>query len=461
MNLDSVNQIVSKYEICIDSSYEVIKFDRYDFLMSAFSGVTAGIIDIFAVGIPKTGPLTKLADKQVDNMVLKFAKLVGWKPKSGKENSVASAIGFLEKKYKVNYDHRSTTDVSGKFPLGTTNHHIKSLSHSPDPIGLFFSLLDQFTNTASFVHDGKLIRIQTDGYSLQGSNLLAKIFCGFVNWIGHIMSDIAGSSGGRGNNSGRGTGVPIPFMALFQFLNVGSFSVGKFKNNFAEVMVKVFQEGYDFRHGLAMAVPVAVNELLTRVLWAIKRKFYYNLPWSECIPSSNDKVLRLMLLISTGTLCVMDGIDALIRGWGNAVTICLRMNYIAWLRLLFLVGKELQAYLGPILFKYLTDIVDLSKQAIMPGAEQERILAFYADLSQYQGSLTEKLRLFCDELDKDLKIKESLLQDIYSSENIEIRINSSVKYARVNGVSEKYILKNIEDLDRLFINSDGVNNESD
>ena len=80
MNLDSVNQIVSKYEICIDSSYEVIKFDRYDFLMSAFSGVTAGIIDIFAVGIPKTGPLTKLADKQVDNMVLKFAKLVGFHP---------------------------------------------------------------------------------------------------------------------------------------------------------------------------------------------------------------------------------------------------------------------------------------------------------------------------------------------------------------------------------------------
>ena len=90
--------------------------------------------------------------------------------------------------------------------MTTINHHIKSLGHSPDPIGLFFSILDQFTNTASFISDGKLIRIDTSSSSLrlQGDNFIAKLFSGFVNWIGHIFSDMAGSSGSRGNG-GRGT----------------------------------------------------------------------------------------------------------------------------------------------------------------------------------------------------------------------------------------------------------------
>ena len=62
----------------------------------------------------------------------------GWKPKIDNENNVASAIGFLEGKFRVNYDQRNTTDVNKLFKMGTKNHHIKSLSHSPDIIGLFF-----------------------------------------------------------------------------------------------------------------------------------------------------------------------------------------------------------------------------------------------------------------------------------------------------------------------------------
>ncbi|MCQ4978427.1 hypothetical protein NE583_10620, partial [Veillonella parvula] len=83
----------------------------------------------------------------------------GWNPKARQENSIASAIGYFERNFKVNYDHRSSVDVDGAFKMGTINHHIKSLGHSPDPVGLFFSILDQFTNTASFVSEGKLIKV--------------------------------------------------------------------------------------------------------------------------------------------------------------------------------------------------------------------------------------------------------------------------------------------------------------
>ena len=67
-------------------------------------------------------------------------------------------------------------DVNDLFDMNTRNHHLMSLAHSPDVIGLFFSILNQFTSTATFVADGKLITIATDTYELQGGNFISKIF---------------------------------------------------------------------------------------------------------------------------------------------------------------------------------------------------------------------------------------------------------------------------------------------
>ena len=55
-----------------------------------------------------------------------------------------------------------------------------------------------------------------------------------------------------------------------------------------------------------------------------------------------------MLLIGTGTLCVIDGADAYVRSGGgaNAVELASRINYIAWLRLAMLVIRELQIRLS-------------------------------------------------------------------------------------------------------------------
>ena len=97
-----------------------------DYLVSAACGAVAGLIDIFFVGAPGESALGAWSDAQVDGAVLKLSKLFGWKPGAGKENSIASAIGFLEKKFKVNYDQRHTADVGGLFDMSTRNHHIKS-----------------------------------------------------------------------------------------------------------------------------------------------------------------------------------------------------------------------------------------------------------------------------------------------------------------------------------------------
>lgn len=295
------------------------KCDKYDYLAAVACGAVGGLVDIFLVGTPGDSVLGKWTDSQVDSAVKGFAKLVGWNPSQAQTGNVASAIGFLERKYGVNYDQRHTADVGNAFNMSAKNHHMMSLSHSPDIVGLFFSILNQFTSTSSFIANGKIITIATDTYELQGGNFIAKLFCGVANWFGHIMSDIAGSSGARGN-AGRGAGVVMPFYELFQFCKFGSFKVGNDRQDLATIATRAFQEGYDFRFGMAAAIPVVLTDLSIRLIWALRRHFQYELPVKECVPTSQHADLRIMLLLGNGTLCVMDGIDAGVRSGGNFLT---------------------------------------------------------------------------------------------------------------------------------------------
>ena len=319
--------------------------DQYDYLAAVACGAVGGLIDIFLVGAPKSSTLGNWTDKQVDNAVMGFAKASDWKPRDGQQGNPASAIGFLEKQFKVNYDQRHSADVENLFDMSTRNHHMMALAHSPDLVGLFFSLLNQFTSTSSFIAEGQLVTIRSDTYELQGGNFVAKLFCGIANWFGHIMSDIAGSSGSRGN-SGRGAGVVIPFYELFQFCKFGSFRVGQDKQDLATIAVRAFQEGYDFRFGLASAIPVIITDLSIRLIWALRRRFQYGKALKECIPTHQHDDLRVMLLFGNGTLCVMDGIDAGIRSGGNFLAFFMRLNIIAWFRFVTLVLKEVCIRLG-------------------------------------------------------------------------------------------------------------------
>lgn len=442
----SLSHIIETYnynDIAMDA--KDIAFDQYDAILAATSGIMAGLIDVFFVDIPKEGKLTKIADTTVDKIVMKAAKLLGW-PSEGEQETIASAIGFFERKFRVNYDHKSTVDVKGAFPLGTINHHFKSLGHSPDPIGLFFSILDQFTNTATFISDGKLIRIDTSDreFRLVGSNFISKLFAGFANWLGHLLSDVAGSTGSRGK-AGRGTGIPIPFMNLFQFLNVGSFQVGEHRNDFAKVMVKVFQKGYDFRHGLAMAVPVLLNELIVRALYAIRRHFQYQLPWKDCLPSMKDKTLRWMLLISTGAMCAADGAHA----WGcrgDAVKFFLRMNYVAWMRFIYLVIKEIAIFIKPVIdavWKHVSQWID---DTALSYGEKQTVAAFYERIHTHKGQLHCELELFFTVFKESHDYKIELITQLDMSHTSSQRAATSVELARAYGVNESEIVETDEDL---------------
>ncbi len=312
--------------------------DKYDYLIAIACGVIGGLIDIFLVGSPGNSKLGNWTDKQVDKTVTNFAKKLGWKPSHGKSDDANSAIGFLERKFKVNYDQRRPSDVNNKFLISPKTHRMMSLGHSPDIIGLFFSILNQFTNTSSFIAEGKLITIDTEHFELYGSNFITKLLCGVSNWIGHIMSDIAGCS----KSHFRGTGIVIPFFEMFGLCKFGKFSTKDGIKDLAELAQTAYNQGYDSRFGLTMAIPVVITNIIIRLMWSIRQYVQYKKPLKECIPLKNKHAnLRVMLIFGYGTLCILDLIDAAIESGGDILTFFLHINLIAWFKLLALIFKEI------------------------------------------------------------------------------------------------------------------------
>jgi hypothetical protein len=105
-----------------------------------------------------------------------------------------------------------------------------------------------------------------------------------------------------------------------------------------------------------------------------------------------------MLLVGNGTLCVIDGFDAGIRSGGNFLIFFMRLNLIAWYKLVTLVFKEvyirvgiktpLQAYLesykrvNEALTGYLNELKEIDLEAFEKETEEyNNIIAALKEVS--------------------------------------------------------------------------------
>ncbi len=371
----------------------VANCDKLDYTLAAVCGVICGLVDAFFVGMPGASKLGKVVDKTADKAVEKFAKFTKWcddkhikklqesgaigkageyqptgvplpgmhsaedykkklldklrRPLTESEiaeceaKGLASSIGYLENRFRVPYDARFASDLAaaeGNVSFSPSDHHLLSLGHSCDLIGLFFSILDQFTGKTSLLVNGSIKRfdnkVARNPFHLQGTTFQSKILFGCINWFGHIMSDLAGSSGTRGHLGTRGAGVAAPFFELFQFCDFGSLDVDGDKKTLAEFTAAMYRHGYDARFAATQAIPVALNEILIRLCWSMKRHYCHKLPWKDCVPLklSDKPELRRMLLVGHGCLCLVDVVDAAVRSWGNLMNFALHLNLVAWAR---------------------------------------------------------------------------------------------------------------------------------
>lgn len=380
-------QQIEKTDLITQEQIRDAKCDATDYMTAAFCGGIAGLIDVIFVGAPGESKLQSVGDKTMDSFVQHAAQFF-WKHdkrENGKSkhmpDTLEKCISYLEQAFPVPYDARYAKDLNVEdgvlSSMNPTNHHLKSLAHSPDPVGLVFSIIDQFSGSGSFFDNGQIIHAvpkKTSGAFpyMEGKTFAGKLFCGFLNWLGHLISDASGSSSTRADRpgkDGRGMGIPLPFFSLFQ-----KFDSGKNDHaSIADVMTKVFEQGYDARFGLTMSIPVVFQALAVRVFWMLRRKISFDLPWKDCLPTDKHADLRVMMLVSNGVFCAVDGVDALVRGiGGGAVAGVCRLNMVGWARLAVLGVKEVRIRLG----LAIGDPSDLYSEKILgkiPDKEKQRI----------------------------------------------------------------------------------------
>lgn len=451
----SITDAMTQAEIEIDILNETIdsiknlkpNCDKLDYILAASSGALCSVIDIFLVNKPKESHIGNITDKWFANRVMDFAKLYHH-PDKKNFKSFESALRFLEEKFKVPYDQTGCGDAGKKiFDLNTKNHHFKALAHNPSLLGLFFSIINQFESYSHFVSDGKLHTLE-NGWKLQGTNIPSKLFFGFVNWFGHLISDVSGSISSAKSGS-RGMGIPSPLwtwtndiIAIKNRLNISVTETDKIIN---ELALKVYKQGYDTRFQAAQAIPVFVNELITRFIYSIRRLFKYfsetpkteysfSLIWKKCEPFSNPTIKR-MLTVAHGTFCLVDIGDAIGKSLVNtggsydAIELVLRLN-----------------------------VIGVTRFAISLYGETKRLVS-YCNTKKNDADFASKELVIIKNYIEGLKILSqkyddtellTFIDDFQKSDAYILAFEKSVKLAKLRNVSENKILKNKSDIDRYF-----------
>lgn len=159
--------------------------DGIDYMVAVASGIIAGLIDSFFVGEFSFERANTWGNDKVNRFVTKVAKSQGYKG-----DDLSGAIKSLEDKFPIAADKATSAFGGGR------QHHLRDFSHHPTPVGLFFSLLTQFT--------GRVYGTNTAGvfmsYELSGADLVLVGKDGFCETVLSCVSERAESEIEVGEN---------------------------------------------------------------------------------------------------------------------------------------------------------------------------------------------------------------------------------------------------------------------
>jgi hypothetical protein len=323
--------------------------DRLDYTVAAASGVLAAVIDSLWVGELSFERAHEWGAEEVNDIVMKTARAHGYQG-----DDLAGAISKLEQEFPFAGD--KATNSFG----GGTIHHLRDWTHHPSPIGLIASIFLQFTGKAwGVAKDGQLSLLDVVADGLIGQTVPEKLLFGTVNWLLHLVSDVAGSSA----SAGAGTGLPGPLLSV---VHEAGAALGKLVVPERQTEFRMWIEGafrgsgrevpFDLRTELGLvhefgrqALPVLLNEAIVRGFFFIRRavmaiqaaepntfKQLLAVDLRPALPWEKNRTMARMLTIATSTFTAMDLADAAVRsalasGGGfatGAVNFALRVNFV-------------------------------------------------------------------------------------------------------------------------------------
>lgn len=315
--------VIDKHEAIGQEFDWAATLDRYDITVAVVSGLLAGILDVFLVGVPAHPGF--LGGKREEG---------GWLSNLFKEESKHvlpdDKIKALEQAYKVSYDPSTNSRLAEKVAgLGPRTHRFQSVGHDP-VLGLIFGVRDVFMGEFTAIDKfGTVVVQKTADPLLAGESVFVRIAEALETQLGHLASDVSTKAG-----------LPAPLMPLLSFLQVGH--IGKHGYTVGEVARQMYRSGYDFRHFLAGSVPVMLSEVIVRLGFFVKG-MRSGKSLQQSIPSASSLTVRRQLLIahSVATLVNAGKVyftqNPLAISWAQILTL---LRYAAPEMLYLLHGKE-------------------------------------------------------------------------------------------------------------------------
>ena len=348
---------------------DVSKADRLDCLAAASIGVLSGILNVFWQKKFDIEGARDWGAEKVEALVVKAAKSQGFKPKTDAEDdTLRAAIRFLEEKFPLAAD-KAPAEMGGGL-----QHHLRDFEHHPSPLGLFFSVLTQFTRRAYGTDTaGSFMVVDLPADAAIGKNFNEKIAFGTVRWLFHLVSDMAGSS----NTPGAGTGIPGPILSFLKELSAlpffGNYNID-YKGSeiaFSQYISKLFngtairdEDGkpirFDLRaevgvidQALSQVKSVIANECIvrgyyfvSRLLTEIKQKEIASIADIGMVDPTrvlphNNRALKRMMSISSSVFVAVNVGNAAIRAAAKsggsksafAKGVLVRLNYFGIARM--------------------------------------------------------------------------------------------------------------------------------
>ena len=321
---------IRKYKKQFDQMHNL---DKHDYQICIVCGVLGAIMDGLFVGIPQasqrgkpTGFIDKLIRAYFDK---KFPQ---------EEMMNLSIKEYVKVTYDAQDNRNTRITVEG---LSAYYHRVVSLGHDP-VLGFLVGVYDIIHGTMTTI--SKTGEFTSQKMAVYADRMCTRILDAVKKQWNHFKSDV-----------NTPMGLPVPLMALFNFLQFGK--IGEEKNTIAEVVQGMYYEGYDFQHFLAMSVPEIFVEIIVRAAWWIRMKHSGHSLLKTTplfIGRKRTPKLQTMLTISHSVVCTANGLKV-----GVTKNPC-AINYPEWVRLLQLLGKEVEwQLLGKSVEKrlYVSDLV--------------------------------------------------------------------------------------------------------
>lgn len=314
----------------------------------------------------------------VESIRTEFEQLKQSDNENQTKKALEKAMIALQKKFQIPSDNLWN---GAKIGVSSETHHLDDFAHHPTVIGLFAAIVSQIFHAGIFFNKNGEVSIQLGNFTKKNGELdkeelkkwllqilLPIVLSGLLtwllyilksknkekidekipkpiqklilflaevpaiivvleianNWLGHLISDMAGSS--TSAQKGReGMGIPGLFMSLFKYLaSIPPFNL----TPLPRIVDELYRdERFDLRSELAaldqlgkQAIPVIAGDLLVRSFYFIRRLAqeykehgdWKLINWKNVIPFKNRTIVRMMT-IESGTFTAIDVADAAIR----------------------------------------------------------------------------------------------------------------------------------------------------